>query len=468
MPRRTTLWTVLSALAVTTVTGPLAVAAPASTLATTGGSAEAATSPAARDGDLERSLKSAPEPLRTPFERSNGATWTSFAQWRSFWAELDARRERVRVTTVGRSGQNRAIDLVAVGNPAPPTAKRASQGSVLLLNCSIHGDEPSGREACMTVGRDLASTTDPRWQRFLARTTVLLIDINPDGWVANTRTNAAGIDVNRDFLDLKSSEARTLARVIGDWKPDVLNDLHEFGPREFYDTQSLTLWPRNLNIDRGVYTQAKAMVQRYTSPRIEAGGMTDGVYGQLVKDGVPFQQVAGDGQGRILRNYSGLRHIVGQLTEAANKPITAAEKKDPALTNRRRVAVQYASSVGSAELIMERRAAIARTTTQAADRATAQGAARAGVVYFAGQDDMLPTKASEVEAHPMCGYRLTAAQADSLREVLGLHGVRAQKSGDGAFVPMAQSMRGLIPLLLDKRSEFRIAEGTPVGECPAG
>ncbi len=466
MHRRTTLWTVLSALTVTAVTGPMALAAPAPTLAPANASATA--SAPSGDSDLERSLQGAAEPLRTPFERSNGATWTSFAQWRSFWADLDARSERVRVSTVGRSGKGRPIDLVTIGHPAPPTAERAAKGSVLLLNCSIHGDEPSGRESCMSMGRDLATTTDPHWQRFLARTTVLLIDINPDGWVANTRTNAAGIDVNRDFLDLKSSEARTLVRVIGDWKPDVLNDLHEYGPREFYDTQSLTLWPRNLNIDQRVYRQAKAMVQRYTSPRIEAGGMTDGVYGQLVKDGVPFQQVAGDGQGRILRNYSGLRHIVGQLTEAANEPVTAAEKKDPALTNRRRVAVQYASSVGSAELIMERRDAIARTTTGAADRGAAQGKARAGVVYFGGQDDMIPTKAAEVEAKPMCGYALTSAQASSLREVLDLHGVTVKKTADGAFVPMAQSMRGLIPLLLDKRSEFKIAEATPVATCPAG
>lgn len=461
MHRRTTLWTLVSALALTAVTAPAAVAAPTPSTAPS-------TTPAAATGtdtDLERALKRAPEPLRTPFEQSNGARWTSFAQWRTFWSSLDARSDRVRVSKVGTSGQGRPIDLVAIGHPAPASQKRAAAGSVLLLNCSIHGDEPSGRESCMSMGRDLATTTDPRWQRFLSATTVLLIDINPDGWVANTRTNAAGIDVNRDFLDLKSSEARTMARVIGDWKPDVLNDLHEFGPREFYNTQSLTLWPRNLNVDADVYRLAKAMVQRYTSPQIQAWGMTDGVYGQLVKNGRPFQQVAGDGQARILRNYSGLRHIVGQLTEAANEPVTAAEKKDASLTNRRRVAVQYASSVGSAELLMERRGAIAAATNGAADRATAQGRKRAGVISFAGQDDMLPTKATEVEAHPMCGYSLTAAQARSLGPVLDLHGIKRTATATGAFVPMAQSMRGLIPLLLDKRSEFGVADATPVASC---
>ena len=44
MHRRTTLWTVLSALTVTAVTGPMALAAPAPTLAPANASATATTS----------------------------------------------------------------------------------------------------------------------------------------------------------------------------------------------------------------------------------------------------------------------------------------------------------------------------------------------------------------------------------------------------------------------------------------
>ena len=74
---------------------------------------------------------------------------------------------------------------------------------------------------------------------------MLFINSNPDGWAADTRQNADGIDVNRDFMALETPEGRAIAKTIRDWKPDVLNDLHEYGPRQYYDTDLLHLWPRN-------------------------------------------------------------------------------------------------------------------------------------------------------------------------------------------------------------------------------
>ncbi len=44
-------------------------------------------------------------------------------------------------------------------------------------------------------------------------------------------------------------------------------------------------------------------------------GYTASIYGELVTDGEPFLQIAGDYQARILRNYSGLQHTVGMLSE---------------------------------------------------------------------------------------------------------------------------------------------------------
>lgn len=70
MHRRTTLWTVLSALTVTAVTGPMALAAPAPTLAPANASATA--SAPSGDSDLERSLQGAAEPLRTPSSAATG------------------------------------------------------------------------------------------------------------------------------------------------------------------------------------------------------------------------------------------------------------------------------------------------------------------------------------------------------------------------------------------------------------
>jgi hypothetical protein len=100
----------------------------------------------------------------------------------------------------------------------------------------VHRDENSGREACLQMARDLAFTNDSTLNRFLERTTVLYVNPNPDGWVADTRGNAEGVDVNRDYMELETPEVRAIVKVIRDWQPDVLNDRHEFGPSEFYRT----------------------------------------------------------------------------------------------------------------------------------------------------------------------------------------------------------------------------------------
>jgi Zinc carboxypeptidase len=410
-------------------------------------------------------LQQADAPIRTPFEKSNGANWTTVPQENRFLRRLDAMSDRVVVDTVGRSVQGRPLQLVQVGAPPAPQPE-AVNGSVAFFTCSVHGDEPSGRESCMIMARDLAFTDDPSWLRLLRDTTVLFITANPDGHELNTRENADGFDINRDYMELATPEGRAVAEVIRDWKPDVLNDLHEYGPDpDYYNTDLLHLWPRNRNVDDAVYQLAKQMNNDYSAPEVEGHGYDAGIYGELVKDGEPFLQIAGDGQARILRNYAGLEHIVGMLTETADAPLTPDEEADPSLLNRRRVEVQYASSVGTLQMTLEHRAELVEQTAAAAERVTQAGADRSGVVYFAGQDNMLPTEDDQVEPEPMCGYQLTAEQLAGVRQALRLHGITWESQAGGAFVSMAQEDQPLIPLLFDARSEYRLLEAAVVADC---
>ena len=445
-----------------------AVAASAIWLATPAAgspTARPAASAADDDTDMPAALAAADDTLRTPFEESNGATWTTVPESQRFWRNLDASSDRVRVQTIGRTNEGRPLQLVAVGEPAPAEPAAARSGSVLMYACSVHGDENSGRESCMQLARDMSTTTDPAWVRLLRSTTVLFINVNPDGWVANTRENAQGLDVNRDYMALESPEARAVVKTIRDWKPDVVNDLHEYGSNPYYRTDLLQLWPRHRQADPVIHDLAKSMSEDYSGAQVTSAGYTSGEYGIYVKDGEPFRQVAGDEQGRILRNYAGLQNIAGMLSETANDPLNAEEEADESLLNRRRVEVNYLSAVGSAQFTLENRATLVAETAGAAARVTAEGAERTGVVYFAGQDNVLPTAANEVEPEPMCGYQLTVEQRTALAPRLRLHGITWTNGAQGAFVTMAQEDQPLIPLLLDARSEYRIAEATPVETC---
>lgn len=400
---------------------------------------------------------------QTGFESRGGASWTTHDEELAFLREVAARSRRVRVEVLGTTEQGRPLHLVSVGDPAP----RGTRRPTAMFVGSQHGNEPAGRETSLQLLRDLAFTTDPVLVRQLSEQTVLVIpSANPDGREADSRENSLGVDINRDHLALTQRESRAIATVLRDLGPDVVLDLHEYGPSVpvLYDDEVLYLWPRNLNVDPAVRDLSRTLAEEYIGKGARAAGYTADEYGLYALGSEQVVQTAGDEDEGICRNAVGLRHSLGVLVESAvtgdprNSPL---ELVDDAVLQTRRVASQTQVTRDALRFLREQGEVARHVSETAPVRAAEHGRRRDTPVYFGGADNAPPTE-EQVVFPPPTAYLLTGEQATGLSDQLRLHGVAGRRVGSDVRVEMGQAAEPMIPLLLDPRGRRHLVEGRPV------
>jgi hypothetical protein len=99
----------------------------------------------------------------------------------------------------------------------------------VFINGSIHGNEYPGVDTNIRLIEQLAYEDSPEVQKILENT-ILLFNVvqNPDGRVMGTRTNANGIDINRDFVTQSQPETLATVKILTEWNPMITLDLHGF------------------------------------------------------------------------------------------------------------------------------------------------------------------------------------------------------------------------------------------------
>jgi hypothetical protein len=377
----------------------------------------------------------------------------------------------VRVVALGKTPEGRTMNLFVIGMPAPKaTPAEISDAPTAGANCNVHGNEPSGREGCFMMIRELAFSTDPWVVDLLSHTTVLIVpSFNADGRAGNTRGNSTRQDLNRDHGRLTQPESQMFAAFLRDYTPEVMVDGHEFGNANTCDLP--LLWPRHSNTAPPVHNLSKT---GFVEGHFYDAGATDGWW----PCPYPPRGIAG---AQTFTRVTGLKNMVTTLVEARSGggPSRPGETGNVP-ENRRRKAYSQLWSIRQA-------LAYHRANRPAIAKAIADGIAfqrsNTGPVVLHGDWDVAafpaphpgdsppppgPPAPEQIIDPPPCGYFLTDAQynakltdsgtlPESLRTSVGdrlaAHGIAVEKRPGGYLVRMAQPLRGLISTLIDERAQ---------------
>src|SRR5881409_3001480 len=185
---------------------------------------------------------SAQAPLKTRAERTDYIETSGYDDVVAFLNAAARTSRLVHVTTFGYTFEGRPLPLAVVGrvSDARPATVRASSKLRVYIQANVHAGEVEGKESAQALVRDIALGRYPSWPDSL----VLLIApiYNADGnerisltnrsaqngpiGGMGTRANAQNLNINRDYMKLDTPEARSMVKLLNDYDPHVMIDLH--------------------------------------------------------------------------------------------------------------------------------------------------------------------------------------------------------------------------------------------------
>jgi hypothetical protein len=293
----------------------------------------------------------------------------------AFLDSLKATGAPIEVGSIGRSVEGREIPYVIASRPLVLTAEEARRSGkpIVYVQGNIHAGEVEGKEALQALLRELA--LDPHENALdslvLIAFPIYYVDGNerfgpqarnrpeqngPER--VGVRTNAQGLDLNRDYVKAEAPETRASLRIFETWGPDVLIDLHATDGS--YHGYALTYSP-SLSPAAGAaaaYTRDRLLpeIRRRVRERdgfetFDYGNFSQEYGADVDTDTTKQGWFTYDSRPRFGTNYYGLRHGISILSEAFSH--------DPF---ERRVRSTRAFVLETLSLVAERSAAVTAVT----------------------------------------------------------------------------------------------------------
>jgi hypothetical protein len=268
--------------------------------------------------------------LQTRAERTNFTETSRYDDVIAFLNVVDQASSLVSVTSFGYSFEGRPLPLAVVGrvSDARPTTVRATGKLRVYIQANIHAGEVEGKEAVQALVRDIARGAHREW----LDSTVLLINpiYNADGTERvsltsrgaqngpiggqGTRANAQNLNINRDDIKLDTPEARSMVKLLNDYDPHVMIDLHTTnGSRHAYHLTYET--PNNPAVDPRIIEMSRAWLTQLAKAIKAKDGWDFHAYGNVSGESPERVWRTVEDLPRYTHNYWGMRNRFGILSE---------------------------------------------------------------------------------------------------------------------------------------------------------
>ena len=302
----------------------------------------------------------------TPGFRAGRSDFTSHAELMAFVSELQQRSNGFTLRTVGVSKEGRAIPLLVFTSPTTttPEAMLKNGRPTVLIVAQQHGNEPAGSEAALVIAERLSNGD---LKPLLENINVLIVPrANPDGAEAFVRDTSQNIDMNRDHLLLRTSEARAIAAVAREYQPDVVIDAHEFTVMDRWIAKfsgvmsydALIQYATVGNLPSKITDMAEVRFRPAILAALAKAGLTPHWYFTTEAGSDDKTVSMGGVQPDTWRNIGGLRNAVSFLLETGGVGIGRAHFKRRVRTHELTMeALLHVTAANPAEVLAQTRAA---------------------------------------------------------------------------------------------------------------
>ncbi|MBC8044563.1 MAG: M14 family metallopeptidase [Rhizobacter sp.] len=271
--------------------------------------------------------------LVTVAEKSNFTATSTYRDVENFLIDLSSLSGDMTLHTFGKTTEGRNLYMAAFSRPQLYTPEHAvmSGKTIVLLQNNIHAGEVCPKEASMMLMRELVFG---KLNQLLDKLIILVVPVynadgnerfstanrlsqlGPEGGVG-IRTNAIGLDLNRDYMKIEAVEtAALIENVYLAWQPDVIVDGHTTdGSRHGYD---LTYgFPQNPNASKQLIDYTRDTMLPAVRAKIKKDtGIEMFYYGDFVDHTRPEQGwKTYSHHARYGASYGGLQNKISILME---------------------------------------------------------------------------------------------------------------------------------------------------------